>query len=359
MKFMKKIRAALAVSLVLVTVLTLAVLPTPVFAAALILAEGNFSGEVITRIPSWYLRQLRGNTTNDALLWSDLSAAEQAQVTAELAYRVAGTSEPVESLRGVDAVSGAATALTITGGAGVNGSGSTSGTAGGAVTVTSGAAGTTGTGTGGAGGAASLVAAAGGAASGAGTGGAGGAIALTGAAGGATTTSVGGAGSDITLTSGAGGGASGAGTGGAGGTIVLVNGIGGVTVGGTDGIPGMVRVGGVAGANAFGLNVVRSTITSAAEVTVAQMRGMVLYSDATGGNTSFNTVTGTAMSAAFPDAAVGTGIVIYVVVAGANTLTVTGDTDFTLVGSGAVTTLGGTFLAVKTAATTWDLLRVG
>jgi len=42
-----------------------------------------------------------------------------------------------------------------------------------------------------------------------------------------------------------------------------------------------------------------------------------------------------------------------------NTSTIAGGTDVSLVGSGAVTQTGGTFLLIKTAATTFDLVRVG
>lgn len=286
----------------------------PTDAAQLVLSEGKFIGEPINLVPTWYLKALQGDVTGDSLLWSDLTSIDQAKVTTELTNRAAGTTS-------------------LLGGA------ANTGLAGGAVDLTAGA-----------GGANTLTSA----------GGAGGAASLVGAVGGATATGTAGAGGDVAVTAGAGGATSGAGTGGAGGTVTITPGLGGSTSGGTNGVPGMVRIGGTAGSAAFGFLVTRSTITNAAEVTAAQMRGHVLYQDASGGNVTMNTITGTAMSAAFPDAAVGTAIPIWVASNhGSNTSTISGDTDFTLVGSGAVTQLGGMFLAIKTAATTWDLVRVG
>lgn len=318
--------------------------PAPVSAAVLVFTEGQFVGEIITMVPTWYLRQLRSNTTNDSLLWSDLSAAEKTQVTTELAYRVAGTSRLVET-----AVSGAGEA----------GSGAANGTAGAAITTTSGAGGTTGTGVGGASGAVTLASGAGGVATGAGTGGAGGAVAVTGGVGGGTTTATGGAGADVTVTGGAGGAASGAGTGGAGGTITLAAGAGGGTSGGTAGVAGMVVIGGT-NPVPVGFNLLRSTIANAGTISAAQMRGGVLFQDASAGVVTMTTRTGTLISGDYPDLAVGNALVIYLASNHAtNTSTIAGGTDVTLVGSGAVTQTGGTFLLIKTAATTYDLVRVG
>lgn len=251
-------------------------------------------------------------------------------------------------------------AASVVGGAGGNAATSGTGGAGGATSATSGAGGTTATGTGGASGASTVASGAGGAATGAGVGGAGGLVAITGGVGGATTTSTGGAGADITLTAGAGGAASGAGTGGAGGTITLAVGEGGTTSGGTAGKSGIVVVGGT-NPVPFMLNMLRSTISNGGVPTVAQTRGGILYQDASGGNVTMTTETAANIALAFPDMAVGNAFVIHVASNHAsNTSTIAGGSSVTLVGSGAVTQLGGTFILVKTAGTpTFDLVRVG
>ncbi len=87
---------------------------------------------------------------------------------------------------------------------------------------------------------------------------------------------------------------------------------------------------------------------------------MVLYQDASGGNVTMTTRTGTQLAAAFPDMSVGDALPQYVASNHAsNTSTISGGTDVTLVGSGAVINTGGSFLLIKTAATTFDLVRVG
>lgn len=106
--------------------------------------------------------------------------------------------------------------------------------------------------------------------------------------------------------------------------------------------------------------ITRSTIANAGTVTVAQHQGLCLYQDASGGAVTMTTATGTNLAAALPDMAIGDAIPQYVASNHAtNTSTLSGGTDVTLVGSGAVTQLGGTFLLIKTAATTFDLVRVG
>lgn len=106
--------------------------------------------------------------------------------------------------------------------------------------------------------------------------------------------------------------------------------------------------------------VTRSTIANAGTVTVAQHQGLCLYQDASGGAVTMTTATGTNLAAALPDMAIGDAIKQYVASNHAtNTSTIAGGTDVTLVGSGAVTNTGGSFLLIKTAATTFDLVRVG
>lgn len=109
-----------------------------------------------------------------------------------------------------------------------------------------------------------------------------------------------------------------------------------------------------------GYPITRSTIADAGTVTDAQHRGLVLYQDASGGSVTMTTRTGTQLAAAFPDLGVGDAVSQFLASNHAtNTSTIAGGTDVTLVGSGAVTQTGGQFLLVKTAATTFDLVRVG
>lgn len=108
------------------------------------------------------------------------------------------------------------------------------------------------------------------------------------------------------------------------------------------------------------ISVVRNTIADAGTITVAQMRDQVLYQDASGGAVTCTTPTGTLLAAEFADLAVGNAVSIFHASNHAtNTSTISGGTDVTLVGSGAVTNTGGQYLLVKTAATTFDLVRVG
>jgi hypothetical protein len=274
------------------------------------------------------------------------------------------------------ATSGAGGVASLTGGAGtagnsaggvsrcVGGAGSGS-SAGGAAQLTGGAGGATG-----AGGAAQLTGGAGGATSGTGgaatiTGGAGtagnsagGAASVTGGAGQGT-----GAGGAASLVGGASGtGATGAGgaanvTGGAalstndnGGGVVLTPGAGNGT-----GFAGLVRAVG-----AFGRKGARQTIANAGTISDAETIAGVLYQDASGGNVTMTTRTGTQLASAFPGLATGEYVKLHCASNHAtNTSTIAGGTDVTLVGSGAVTNTGGQFLLIKTGATTFDLVRVG
>jgi hypothetical protein len=201
--------------------------------------------------------------------------------------------------------------------------------------------------------------------SGSANGGDGGDVTVTAGSGGRTQSTVGtdsgGDGGDITLSPGQGGnGDAGSSDGGHGGSTVLTAAVGGSSVGGTAGSPGMVVIKGAAGGVAFGLNVVRSTVSDAATITDAQHRGMVLYQDASGGNVTMTTRTGTQLDAAFPDAVTGTAIAQYLASNHAtNTSELIGGTGVTLVGSGFVTETGGMFLLIRTGAATWDLVRVG
>jgi hypothetical protein len=261
-------------------------------------------------------------------------------------------------ITGLAAAQGGAVALT-------GGTSSTAGNAGGAVTLTGGTPGATS-----AGGAVTLVGGAGGA-----TSGAGGASSLTGGAGTAGNS----AGGAVTVTGGAGqgtaaggaasitGGASGGGATGnggaatvAGGAAASTNGNGGSVVltagakAGT-GLDGLVRING-----RMARKLSRATIANAATISDAEIAGGILYQDASGGAVTMTTRTGTQMAAAFPDLAVGEALSVFLASNhAANTSTIAGGVDVTLVGSGAVTNTGGQFMLVKTAATTFDLVRTG
>jgi len=119
----------------------------------------------------------------------------------------------------------------------------------------------------------------------------------------------------------------------------------------------------VTGANAAVVpdeKITRSTIANAGTVTVAQHQGKCLYQDASAGNVTMTSATATDLAAALPDMAIGDAIVQYLSSNHAtNTSTIAGGTGVTLVGSGAVINTGGTFLLIKTAAATFDLVRVG
>lgn len=273
---------------------------------------------------------------------------------------------------------GAGGTATLTGGAGgaKTGTGNAAGGAGGATGTTGGAGGATassGANAGGAGGASTHVGGVGGAASaGTGNGGAGGAFSGTGAVGGASTGGTGGAGGAAGLTGGAGGAGS---TGGAGGAINLVAGAagtGGNVAGGginlTTGAPAGTSFGGIVAVQSSvtpicptgPVNQTGATVANGGTLTEAQHRGQCIYQDASGGNVTCTTLTGTLLAAALPNLPTGGFIMLYHASNhGANTSTLSGGTDVTLVGSGAVINTGGTYILRKTAATTFDLVRVG
>lgn len=106
--------------------------------------------------------------------------------------------------------------------------------------------------------------------------------------------------------------------------------------------------------------VTRTTIADAGTITGAQHATQVLYQDASGGAVTMTTATAALINAAIPTMRIGDAFPQYVASNHAsNTSTISGGTGVTLVGSGAVTQTGGSFLLIKTAATTFDLVRVG
>lgn len=103
----------------------------------------------------------------------------------------------------------------------------------------------------------------------------------------------------------------------------------------------------------------KQTVANAGTISAANLRGRLLFQDASGGNVTMTTRTGTQVAGDFPEMRTNDAIVIYHYANHAsNTSTISGGTDVTLIGSGAVTTTGGQYLLVKTAATTFDMIRV-
>jgi hypothetical protein len=103
----------------------------------------------------------------------------------------------------------------------------------------------------------------------------------------------------------------------------------------------------------------KETVANAGTVSAANLRGRVLFQDASGGNVTMTTRTGTQTAGDFPELRTGDSLLVFHYANHAsNTSTLSGGTDVTLIGSGAVTTTGGTYLLRKTAATTFDMIRV-
>lgn len=265
----------------------------------------------------------------------------------------------------VDAGAGGAMSLGAGAGGAATSTAGAQGGNGGATTLLSGAGGSAaGTDPGGNGGALALTGGAGGAKTGTGAaaGGVGSSITVTAGVGGATASSganAGGAGGSVTATAGNGGAASaGTGNGGAGGDVVVQPGTGGSTTGGTAGRAGIVRQHGPVFASCN--TTATGTVGSGGTATVAQVRGRVLYQDASGGNVTMTSPTGASLDAEFPTLAA--GLAIFIVHASnhaTNTSTIAGGVGITLVGSGAVTSTGGQYMLLKTGTATYEMTRCG
>lgn len=187
---------------------------------------------------------------------------------------------------------------------------------------------------------------------------AGGASAIAGGAGSGT-----GAGGAATVT----GGASGAGATGNGGSATVAGGAAASTNGnGGDvtltpgllsgtGVNGIIRANGV-----VERKLSRNTIANAGTVTVAQVAAGVLFQDASSGAVTMTSPTASAIDAAFPTLGTGDSLDLYVASNHAtNTSTISGGSGVTLVGSGAMTNLGGHFKLIRTGAAAYDLVRIG
>lgn len=108
------------------------------------------------------------------------------------------------------------------------------------------------------------------------------------------------------------------------------------------------------------LTVSRATVANGGTISDSQMGGGILYQDASGGNVTMTTRTGTQIDAAFPFLAVDNAIPIYHCSNHAsNTSAISGGSGVTIIGSAAVTQTGGQYLLVKTGTATYDLCRVG
>jgi len=104
----------------------------------------------------------------------------------------------------------------------------------------------------------------------------------------------------------------------------------------------------------------RTTIANAGTITTAQIIGTILYQDASGGNVTMTTQTAANIVTAYPDWEIGEGRPVYQASNHAsNTSTISGGTGVTVVGSGAVTNTGGQYSLVRTATSTFDLIRIG
>lgn len=104
----------------------------------------------------------------------------------------------------------------------------------------------------------------------------------------------------------------------------------------------------------------RTTVAGSGTATAAAIRGGILYQDASGGAVTMTIDTAANLASEFSDMAVGEHIRFAVSSNHAsNTSTLSAVTGVTLVGSGAVTQLGGQFALIRTAAATFDLVRIG
>lgn len=263
-------------------------------------------------------------------------------------------------------ISGVGGAVTITGGAGgaCAATGAQASAAGGAVTITAGASGTVaGSTAAAAGGASTFASGAGGASSSTGAGGAGGAMAITGGVGGAgSATGTGGAGASITLTAGSGGACSGAGTGGAAGSINLVPGTGGTTSGGTAGANGGTYINrGVLAAVQVGLTLTSIGTSQSSTPTSAQLLGGMISQTGVTGAGTVTLPSGTALSLACPRTPVvgDTFDCEFYNLGGGQTLTITGATGTTVVGTAAVGSAKNAKLRFyNSGANTWNIYPI-
>jgi len=269
--------------------------------------------------------------------------------------------------------SGASGTLTVATGVTTAGSGSTTG----AVVLKSGAgAASAAAVAGGASGAVTVQSSAGGANTGGATGqvgGAAGTVTVSAGVGGATNSTgahAGGAGGDVTVTAGDGGAASaGTGNGGAGGSITLTPGAGGTSSGGTAGAAGLVLIRGVQSIKQGTPN----AQTVAATLTIANLlTGIVTGTHAAGATQAYTLPTGSNTDAALPDFAADDAfdwVLINLSAAAVDTITLTANTNHTIVGNPIVqsshSTTGGIygnsaqFRTRKTASNTYVTYRIG
>ena len=270
-------------------------------------------------------------------------------------------------------ISGVGGAITMTAGAGgaCAATGAQASAAGGAISITTGASGSVaGSSAAAASGVLTLATGVGGASTSSGNGGAAGALNVTGGAGGASSTGAGGAGSSVTITAGAGGAASaGTGNGGAGGSITLNPGAGGTSSGGTAGAKGNVIIGdantvatylnrGALAALQVGVTLTALGTVQSSTPTAAQLLGGLLSQTGATGAGTVTLPSGTALSAACARTpVVGDSFdCAFYNLGGGQTLTITGATGTTVIGTAAVGSgKMSTMKFYNTGANAWNI----
>lgn len=104
----------------------------------------------------------------------------------------------------------------------------------------------------------------------------------------------------------------------------------------------------------------RSTIADAGTVLSFYLRNQLIYQDASLGSVTCTIATGTQLDTELPEMVAGSFIEFYHSSNDSmNTSTLSGAAGVTLIGSGAVTETGGTYLLNKTDTATYELVRVG
>lgn len=103
-----------------------------------------------------------------------------------------------------------------------------------------------------------------------------------------------------------------------------------------------------------------NTIDDATTITTAQLINGILYQDASAASVTMATPTAAALIAAYPNWQIDEAKMIYHASNHAtNTSTISGGTDVTLVGSGAVINTGGQYSIRRTTATAFEIVRIG
>lgn len=124
--------------------------------------------------------------------------------------------------------------------------------------------------------------------------------------------------------------------------------------------PSLIPTTAVTGDGVVYIPAIRNTIADAGTITVGQHRQKMLYQDASGGNVTMTTATGTALDTAFPDMKVGDSIQQWMSSNHAtNSSTIAGGTGVTIIGFGGIARNGAGYLLIKTGTALYDLVRCG